>query len=52
MDSHGIPGVNRLGTHGRWAFGEFGDVCEMQEDFAQRVREALEKMLGSAINQG
>lgn len=32
-----IRGVNNLGTYGRWAFIEFGDVYEMQEQFAALI---------------
>jgi type III restriction enzyme len=45
MDTYWIPGVNHLGSHGRWAFAEFGDVYEMQDDFADRVQAEFEKML-------
>lgn len=45
MDTYWIPGVNHLGTYGRWAFAEFGDVYEMQEDFASKVRAEFDKML-------
>lgn len=45
MDACWIPGVNKLGTHGRWAFAEFGDVYEMQEDFTQKVQAEFDKML-------
>jgi type III restriction enzyme len=45
MDTYWIPSVNHPSTHGRWAFAEFGDVYEMQDDFADKVQEAFEKML-------
>lgn len=48
MDTYWIPGVNHLGSHGRWAFTEFGDVYEMQDDFADRVKVEFEKMLLAA----
>jgi type III restriction enzyme len=48
MDTYWIPGVNHLGTHGRWAFAEFGDVYEMQENFADKVKAEFEKMLLAA----
>ncbi|UYK80746.1 DEAD/DEAH box helicase family protein [Xanthomonas sacchari] len=48
MDTYWIPGVNHLGTHGRWAFAEFGDVYEMQDDFADKVQAEFEKMLIAA----
>ena len=31
METLWIPGVNRLGTCGRWAFAEFRDVYTMRE---------------------
>jgi type III restriction enzyme len=48
MDTYWIPGVNHLGSHGRWAFTEFGDVYEMQEDFADKVQVEFERMLLAA----
>lgn len=50
METHWIPGVNRLGTYGRWAFAEFTDVWQMQDDFAERVQEAFDKMIEQAAN--
>jgi len=37
MDTYWIPGVNNLGTHGRWAFVELKDVFGMQDEFARLV---------------
>nr|WP_276553487.1 DEAD/DEAH box helicase family protein [Cupriavidus gilardii] len=48
MDTYWIPGVNHLGTHGRWAFAEFGDVYEMQEDFARKVEAQFNQMIEAA----
>ena len=48
MDTYWIPGVNHLGTHGRWAFAEFGDVYEMQEDFAKEVEAKFNQMIETA----
>lgn len=45
MLTHWVPGVNRLGTHGRWAFAEFTDVWQMQDDFAEKVQEAFDAMI-------
>ena len=33
MDSYWVPGVNGLGSFGRWAFAEFRDALEMRSDF-------------------
>ncbi|PQV45145.1 BPTD_3080 family restriction endonuclease [Paraburkholderia sp. BL21I4N1] len=45
MLTHWVPGVNRLGTHGRWAFAEFVDVWQMQDDFRERVEEAFARII-------
>lgn len=45
MDTYWIPGVNHLGGHGRWAFAEFCDVYEMQDDFARKVESEFNKMI-------
>ena len=45
MDNYWVPGVNRLGGHGRWAFAEFTDVYAMQHDFAEKLREAFGAMV-------
>ena len=45
MDSYWIPGVNNLKTRGRWAFAEFTDVFEIQEDFANKVETGFNKMI-------
>ena len=48
MDSYWIPGVNNLKTHGRWAFAEFTDVFEIQEDFANKVETGFNRMIDAA----
>jgi Type III restriction enzyme, res subunit. len=45
METRWLPGINSLGTHGRWAFAEFTDVWEMEEDFAAKVQEAFDTMV-------
>jgi type III restriction enzyme len=37
MDTYWIPGVNNLGSYGRWAFSEFTDVAQIQDEFAQVI---------------
>ena len=36
METLWVPGVNRLGAYGRWAFAEFRDVHTMREGFELR----------------
>jgi len=51
MKTYWVPGVNHLGTHGRWAFAEFCDVYEIEVDFAVKVAGQFEKMITSATAQ-
>ena len=41
METYWVPGVNHLGTCGRWAFLELKDVYLMNDEFAASVEEAL-----------
>lgn len=45
METYWVPGVNNLGTHGRWAFVEFGDVYQMEADFEAKLEEEFNKMI-------
>jgi len=47
MDVYWIPGVNNLGNYGRWAFAEFTDVFQMEEDFEAKVESEFDKMIES-----
>jgi type III restriction enzyme len=49
MDTYWVPGVNHLGTYGRWAFAEFTDVFQMQDDFAKKVEAEFDKMIHQAV---
>ena len=37
MHEYWVPGVNNLGTYGRWRFAEFTDVYEIDTEFGQLV---------------
>jgi type III restriction enzyme len=45
MDTYWVPGVNNLKQYGRWAFAEFTDVFQMQEDFTEKVAAEFNKMI-------
>ncbi|MCG3163892.1 MAG: hypothetical protein JMDDDDMK_05350 [Acidobacteria bacterium] len=45
MDTYWIPGVNNNGQYGRWAFAEFTDVFQMEEDFASKVEAHFNQMI-------
>jgi len=49
MDTYWVPGVNNLGSFGRWAFAEFCDVYEMQADFESKVEEHFNRMIDSLL---
>src|SRR5262249_44490136 len=46
METYWVPGVNNLGTHGRWAFVELTDVYQIEAEFKAKVERALE---GAAV---
>ncbi|HYR12380.1 MAG TPA: hypothetical protein VEQ60_31625, partial [Longimicrobium sp.] len=48
MDTYWVPGVNNLGTHGRWAFAELTEVYQIESDFTARVEGAFSDMIQSA----
>lgn len=43
METYWIPGVNTLGTYGRWAFAEFREVFNIQEELATVIASVREK---------
>ena len=45
MDTYWIPGVNNVGTYGRWAFAEFTDVYLIQSDFKAKLESEFNKMI-------
>jgi type III restriction enzyme len=45
MDTYWVPGVNNLGTYGRWAFAEFTDIYQIETDFAVKVESEFRKMI-------
>ena len=48
METYWVPGVNRHGSYGRWAFVEFTDIYNMQSEFAATVESLLDKVKDSA----
>ncbi len=48
MDTYWVPGVNNLGTYGRWAFAEFTEVYQIEADFEAKVESEFNKMIESA----
>jgi type III restriction enzyme len=48
MDTYWVPGVNHLGSYGRWAFAEFTEVYQIEADFKAKVESQFNKMIASA----
>jgi type III restriction enzyme len=51
MDTYWVPGVNHLGSYGRWAFAEFTEVYQIEADFKGKVEGAFNTMIESATTQ-
>ncbi len=45
MENYWVPGVNNLGTYGRWAFAEFTEVYQIEADFKAKVASEFGTML-------
>ena len=45
MDTYWVPGVNHLGSYGRWAFAEFADVWQIGSDFETAVKACFDTMI-------
>ena len=45
METYWVPGVNHLGTYGRWAFAEFTEVYQIEADFKAKVESEFNKMI-------
>ena len=48
MDTYWVPGVNHLGSYGRWAFTEFTDVWAMQDEFEAGIETHFGRMIETA----
>jgi len=44
METSWLPGINRMGTYGRWAFQELKEVYEIEPDFVQKVEDAVQNI--------
>jgi len=45
METYWVPGVNQLGTHGRWAFAEFTDVYTIAADLAAKIEAEVARII-------
>jgi type III restriction enzyme len=51
MDVYWVPGVNHLGSYGRWAFSEFTEMYQIESNFKAKVESEFEKLIASAAAQ-
>ena len=51
METYWVPGVNNLGTHGRWAFAEFTEIYQVESDFKAKVESEFNKMIEAVAPQ-
>jgi len=49
METYWVPGINNLGSYGRWAFAEFTEVYQIEADFAVKVEAEFSKMIESVV---
>ena len=47
-----LPGINRMGAYGRWAFQELKEVYEIEPDFAQKVESTVAAALQQCGQRG
>ena len=48
MDTYWVPGVNNLGTYGRWTFRELTQLYLMEEEFEKAFNELIDEAANSA----
>jgi type III restriction enzyme len=47
MEVYWVPGVNNLGQYGRWAFAEFTEIYQIEDDFEAKVEAEFNKLINS-----
>jgi len=50
METYWVPGVNHLGTFGRWAFAELTEIYQIESDFGAKIESQFETMMEAAID--
>ncbi len=51
METYWVPGVNNVGTFGRWAFAEFTEIYQIEANFEAKVQQAFNSMIEAAAAQ-
>ena len=50
MDTYWVPGVNHLGSYGRWAFAEFTEVFQIESDFKAKIDAQFKQLIETAAS--
>jgi len=48
METYWVPGVNHLGTYGRWDFAEFSEINQLEADFDAKISGEFDLLVKSA----
>lgn len=49
MQTYWVPGVNHLGTHGRWAFAELTEIYRMESEFTATIAGRFTDMVARVV---
>ncbi len=49
METYWVPGVNHLGSHGRWAFAEVTDLYQIGAGLAERIELGFGGMIQEVV---
>jgi type III restriction enzyme len=52
MDAYWVPGVNNVGSLGRWAFAELTEIYQIESDFEAKLESAFDEMIARVGGQG
>ena len=50
METYWVPGVNNLGSYGRWAFAEFTEAYQIEADFEARIEAEFNKLIEGRVS--
>jgi type III restriction enzyme len=49
METYWVPGVNNLGSYGRWTCAEFTDIYAIESDFKAKVETEFNQVIDAAV---
>jgi type III restriction enzyme len=51
METYWMPGVNHLGSYGRWAFAEFRNIYEIDSDLKKKIATMFDAMIAAVASE-